>query len=225
MLVVKLFPVLVGDGGLAVAQGEGGDAGGVGVTAHVAVGDADGNPHRATVGIDGVAGFCHGRRVAFGHDFHVPNLVGIADAKRLAVRAVAVFLHQIGHHFDGFAGCFASLQGDKHEAAVVDDACRVDEFLATAEGGLAEGHLVLVDVAHNLVSVRRLRHAATRCVSATVVAHAHAARRPVGGGGEVEFAVADVRVGAVADHRGAVGTGAFGNQEVGASLRRVEGGE
>ena len=93
LLVIKLFPVLVGDGFLAVAQGEGGDAGCVGVTAHIAVGDADGHPHRATVGIDGVAGLGHLRRVALRHDFHVPHLVGVADGERLAVATVAVFFH------------------------------------------------------------------------------------------------------------------------------------
>ena len=83
--------------------------------------------------------------------------------------------------------------------------------------------MVLVDIAHNLVSVRRLRHAATWRVGATVVAHAHAARRPVGGRGEVELAIADVRVGAIADEVGAVDAGAFGDQEVGAGLRFPEG--
>ena len=73
--------------------------------------------------------------------------------------------------------------------------------------------------------MRRLRHAPARCVGATVVANAHTACGPVGGWSEVEFAVADVRVGAIADHCGAVHAGSFGNQEVGAGLGHIKGGE
>ena len=82
---------------------------------------------------------------------------------------------------------------------------------------------MLVDVTHYLVGVWRLRHTATRCVGATVVADPHAARWPVGGRGEVELAITDVRVGAVADEIGAVHTGALGNQKVGAGLCHIEG--
>ena len=57
--IIKLLPVFVGDGSLAVTQGKGGDACGIGVTAHIAVGDADGDPHGTTVGVDGVAGLGH----------------------------------------------------------------------------------------------------------------------------------------------------------------------
>ena len=83
--------------------------------------------------------------------------------------------------------------------------------------------MVLVDIAHHLIGVRRLRNAATWRVGAAIVANAHAARRPVGGRGEVELTIAAVRVGAVADEVGAVDAGAFGDQEIGAGLRFPEG--
>ena len=50
----------------------------------------------------------------------------------------------------------------------------------------------------------RLGYTASGSISATVITYPHAARRPVGGGGEVEFAVTDVRVGAVTDEVGAI---------------------
>ena len=59
-------------------------------------------------------------------------------------------------------------------------------------------------------------------VGATVVAHTHAARRPVGGRSEVEFTITNMRVGAIADEVGSVDAGAFGDQEVGAGLRLAE---
>ena len=222
LFIVELLPVFVGDGGLAVAELEGGDACGVGVTAHIAVGDTDGHPHGATVGIDGVASLCHYRCVAFGHDLHIPHLVGVADAERLAVGAVAIFRHKVSHDLDGFTGRGAALKGDEHETAVVDDARRVDEFLTTAEGGLTQSDLIFVDVAHHLIGVWRLRHTAARSVSAAVVANAHAACGPVGGRGKVKLAVADVRVGAVADKVGAIDRCTFGDEEVGAGHRLAE---
>ena len=212
VFVVQFLPVFVGDGGLAVAQGKGGDACGVGVAAHIAVGDTDGHPNGAFLR-------------ALGHHLHIPHLIGVADGERLAIAAIAVFFHQIGHDLDGVTGRGAALEGDKHEATVVDDAVGVHQFFAAAEGGLAEGHLVLVDIAHHLVGVWRLRHAATWGIGAAVVAHAHTACRPVGGRCEVELAIADVRVGAVADEIGAVDAGAFGDEEVGAGLCRAEGGQ
>ena len=192
------------------------------MTAYIAVGDADGHPNGTTVGVDSVASLSHFRSVAFGHDFHVPHFVGIADAERLAVTSIAILLHQVGHHFDGFSGRLAALQSDEHEAAVVDDACRVHQLLATAKGGLTKGHLKFIDITHNLVSVRWLRHTATWRVGTTVVTNTHAALGPVGGRGEVQFAVADMRVGAITDEVGTIDAGTFGNQEVGACLRLAE---
>ena len=83
--------------------------------------------------------------------------------------------------------------------------------------------MLFIDIAHHLIGMRWLWNAASRGVGATVVAHAHAARRPVGGRGEVELAISDVRVGAIADEVGAVDAGAFGDQEIGAGLRFPEG--
>ena len=56
-------------------------------------------------------------------------------------------------------------------------------------------------------------------VGAAVVDGAHAAWSPVGGRGEVELAVSDVRVGSVGDEVGAVDGCAFGHEEVGTSMR------
>ena len=70
--------------------------------------------------------------------------------------------------------------------------------------------------------MRGLRHAASGRVGATVVTDPHAAGRPVGPRGEVQLAIADMGVGTIADEGGAVFTGAFGNQEVGACLCGVE---
>ena len=83
--------------------------------------------------------------------------------------------------------------------------------MTASKGGLADGHLELINITHYLIGVRWLWDAASRGVGATVVAYAHAAFGPVGGRGEVEFAVADVRVSAVADEVGTVNRCTFGN--------------
>ena len=136
LFIIEFLPVFVGDGGLPVAEFEGGDPGGVGVTADIAVGDAYRHPHGAPVGVDGVAGLRDLWRIALGHDLHVPDLIGVADAERLAVTAVAIFINQVGHHLDGFTCRSATFQGDEHQAAVIDDARGIHQFLAASEGGL-----------------------------------------------------------------------------------------
>ena len=83
--VVQFLPIFVGDGSLAITQGESSYPCSVGVPTHVSVGDADGYPHRATVSVDGITCASQFRRIAFRHDFHIPYLVGIADAERLTI--------------------------------------------------------------------------------------------------------------------------------------------
>ena len=136
--------------------GELGDAGLVGVAADVAVGDAAGHPH-GTVGVFvfqllGQVGF--DGALAFADEFEDPHLVGVGDGEALALAVVGVVAHEAGEDLDGLAGVLGALEGEVDERAVVDAALNLlGQLLAAAVGGLADGQLVLVHVAHDAVGV------------------------------------------------------------------------
>ena len=182
-------------------------AGLVGVAGDGLVGDADGDPDGALLG-------------ALADHLHDPDLVGVGDGEALAGGGVAVLVHQVGHDVDGLAGGPGALQGDVDERAVVDDAPAggVDELGQAAPGGLGDDELVLVHVAHHIISMCHFGDLAHVLAGIPVDDLAHGAGLVVGGGLVVEGAVEGVRVGGVGDHGGAVLGGLLAGYEVGAGV-------
>ena len=209
----ELVDVLEGDASLAFSgsQREGGNAGLVGVTADIAVGDATGHPHGAFVSL------------ALANHLEDPHLFGVADAERLALADVAVVGHQLAHALDGFAGGLGALQGDVNQAAVVDDALAFPEAFEAAVGRLADSQLVFVHVADHVIGMCHFGDLAAIHATVPVVDVAHGACRPVGGGIMIKFAIEHMAVGGIADHAGSIGRSAFGNQEVSAGIGLPEG--
>ena len=214
-----LVEFLAGDGGLAVAQREGGDARLVGVSADVAVGDAAGHPYGAVApAFDHLAlGVKH--LLALADELHNPGLLGINDGEGLALGGVAVGVHQLGNDLDGLAGVLGALQGNVNQGAVVDHPLALFQFLDAAVGGLADGQLPLVHVADNRVGVRHLRDLAEQLARVPLDDIHHRAGGIVLGRAVVKFTVKLVRVGGVGDEAGTVPAGAFRDNEVGAGHR------
>ena len=155
------------------------------------VGDAQGHPHGASLLYLAVAGGAH--------HLHDPGLVGVADGEGLTLGVVAILLRERGHHVDGLAGGLRALQGDVDERAVVEDARGVDHLLASAEGGLADGYLPLVDVANDVVGLLGLRYLAVVFIRVPVIHLQHLPLGVLGGrtmDQALEHAVAVSRVGA-----------------------------
>ena len=110
------------------------------------VGDAQSHPHNIL------------RTRTATHHLHDPRLVRVADREGLALRAVSVGLHETRHHLDSFAGGLGTLQAEIHQRTVVDNARGVHHLLATAEGSLTDAHLILIDVADDVVRHGSLRN-------------------------------------------------------------------
>ena len=136
---------------------------------------------------------------ALTYHFEYPHLVGVGYGEAFALGGVTVQLHEGGHDADGLAGGAAALQGQGDEAGVVDDTRGVVQFLASAEGGFGDGHLVLVDVAHHGISLFGLGYEAHEVVVVAVDDAAHVALGVACGGQVDEPAVHAVVVLVVSD--------------------------
>ena len=167
---------------LFIVQRELMDAGLVGMGRDAIVGDANSHPHSAL----------HAYTLAY--HLHNPYLARVGYGKRLATAVVAIFLHQVGHHLDGFAGRLAALQGDVDKAAIVDDAGGIYQLFAAAKGGFGDGELMLVHVANNVVGGACLGDFAQVLTSVPLVDRAHSALGVGTGGIVVELAKESVRV-------------------------------
>ena len=104
IIVIKSFPVLVGDGFLTVTQRKSRYSRRIGMPGDVTVRDTDGYPYGTSVGIDGITGlFVIYRSISFACYLHIPYLVGIRNGECLSVAAITVLFHQVGHYLYRFA--------------------------------------------------------------------------------------------------------------------------
>ena len=120
------------------------------------------------------------------------------------------------------------MEGDGHEADVVDDAFGVGQLFAPAEGGFGDGHLMFVDVAHDGVGEGCFGYFTMVHVGVAVDDAAHGAGGVMGGGQIEKPAEHAVIVLVVGDECRAVGGGFLAYQETGAGLGgggEAEGGE
>ena len=130
--------------------------------------------------------------------------------------------HKARHHADGFASGLGALQAERHERHIVDTAHRIlrPEFFAAAESCFGDGQLVLIDVAHHIISVGCLGDFAEGFVGVAVYDFAHRTGRVLARGIVEQAAVHAVRVGAVSDETLSVLRGFLAYQQIGASRRR-----
>ena len=133
---------------------EGGDTTLIGMGTDALVGNAQCHPHHTWCFV----GMILRARCSRSHHLHDPCLVGIADREGLAFRIITVFLHQGCHHKDGLPSSLGSLESKVHQTPIVDDACGIYHLLTTAEGGLTDRYLKLVDITDNIISNRCLRN-------------------------------------------------------------------
>ncbi len=182
-----------------------GDARLVGVCRNAVVGNATRNPNCTFV--------AH----AFANHFQNPNLLRIGYRKRFSAAAVTVLRHKVGHRANGFARIFRSLQGDVNQATVVYQSRGVDQLLATAVSGLANGQLMFVHVAHYVVGLRGFGNLAKIFSCVPIVHWTHGAFGVRGSRVVVERAKQRIRVGRVGYHGRAVDGCVFAHQKICAS--------
>ena len=187
-----------------VVEGELMDAAVVGMGGDAVVGHAHGHP-------DGSA-----HAGAFAYHLHNPHFVGIGDGEGLTAAVIAVFLHQLGHDLDGLAGVARALEGEVDEAAIVDDAQRVNQLGASAEGGLADGQLEFVHVADDAVRLAGLFNLAQVLACVPLVDVNHRPLRIDPGGIVVQLAEQPVGVGRIRHDGGAVRRSVLAHNQVGA---------
>ena len=152
------------------------------------------------------------------HQFQQPRLVGVAHAETLAGAAVTIFLHQARHHLNGLARCLRPLQPQVHEAAIVNDAIVIEQFVTALKGGLPYAHLPLVDVACHQIGNRSLRYLAVIHACVAVINLAHGASWVGAGLIPVHSVKRAPRVNAVGAHHTAVGTRILAHHNVGAGI-------
>ena len=117
---------------VGVAEVEGTDARDVGRDSDLIVGDAHGSPDAAhTLG-------------TLAKDFEDPGLVLVGNGEALAAVAIAIFLDQLTHEAYRFASRGATLECDACQLFDHEHASLVLQGIASRNGGLAHGQLLLV---------------------------------------------------------------------------------
>jgi len=100
---------------------EGGDAGLVGMSRDVAVGNTNGYPNSSLIGIVGFLCFLVNLQVSpLSNHFKNPYLIFISHRERFPLAVVPVLLHQLCHNLDGFTSALGTLQGNVHQRSIVD---------------------------------------------------------------------------------------------------------
>ena len=120
------------------------NAGLISVSRDTIVGNANGNPHGAFL------------LAALTNHLEYPNFVRVTHRERLALAAVTILSHKVGHDLKGLAGSRCALQGDVDETTIVDSASCVFTLMASAPSRLSDCHLVLIDIAYHFVGVSHL---------------------------------------------------------------------
>ena len=90
---------------------------------------------------------------ALAEDFHLPHLAAVGNGDALAAVAIAILLHQRADEVDGFARRSAAHQCHTLQLFDGEHAFLVDQRVGAAEGGLADGQLVLVEAGIGCVEV------------------------------------------------------------------------
>ena len=140
---------------------ESGDTALVGVCTDGIIGNADSHPY----------GTCTARSLAY--HFHNPGLIGVADGESLTLRVVTILGYERSHHIDGFTGRLGTLQTQIHQRTIVNHSGGIHQFLATSESGLADAHLIFIDVANHVVGGRSFGYLAMTNVCVVVDNLAH----------------------------------------------------
>ena len=86
------------------------------------------------------------------HHLHNPRLIGVADGESFACRIIAVGINQRGHYANSLASSFAALQGQINQRTVINQSGCISHFFASTVGGFANAHLILINIANNVVS-------------------------------------------------------------------------
>ena len=195
---------------LGVIQGKLAYAGEIGMGTDAVVGDAYGYPHCAF----------HARPLA--DNLENPGLVLVAHGNRLARAAVAVLLQEVGHDDDGLTCRCGTLQSQIHHREIVEQTFGILQLQAAVKGGFHDAHLLLINMADDVIGVFHLRNIASHGPTAPladgnflafVVFAARSARQ---GAGEA------IAITVISANHGAVNRRRLANNEVGACPRRCD---
>ena len=137
---------------LRIIEVELADAGDVGADGNLVVRDALGCPHAADL------------LRTFAKDFEYPDFILVGYGEAFTAVAVAVLLDEAAHEPDGLPGCRTALQCDTLKLFDEEESLGVLQRVATADGSLAHGQLLLVEAGvsrvEESVGVPRLRNRA-----------------------------------------------------------------
>ena len=200
---------------LRIVQRELGDAGLIGMSRHISVGNAAGDPDDSFADVLSLPYFA-----SLADQLHDPGLLGICDRERFAAGVVAVLVGQIDDDANRLACGASPLQRDIDQRSVVHHARRVGQLAASAKRTFGNDELVFVHVAHRGVGLFRLRDHPQPATRIPFVDGKHGPRfiGPARGTVLIEGSVELVRIGCIGHHYAAIGRGSARNDEIGAGI-------
>ncbi len=154
----------------------------------------------------------------FADHFHHPHLVLVGDGEGLATGSISVFVDKVCHYIESFTGRTGAFERHIDKTAVIHHGVSggVRKFVASAPCGLADGHLMLVHVAHHIIGAFHLRNGTEGLVGVPFADFTHGTFGMDGSRRMMQISVKIVGVGRVGHHYGPVGGCAFGCDKVGA---------
>ena len=172
---------------------------------------------------DGVVGNAHSHPHStfvlwsLAYHLHNPRLVRVAYRKGLALRIVTILSNERCHHVNSLASCLRALKSDVDERAIIENALGVNKFLAPAERCLSDGHLPLVDVSNDIISLWSLGNLAMINIGVPVVNLAHLTLSMLASRVMAKTLEHSVVIGIICANDGTIGTCSFCHDEVCAS--------
>ena len=85
--------------------------------------------------------------------FKNPHLIGVGNGETLTVGTISVLFHQLAHYLDGLARIAGTLQGNVHQASVIEQTGGVFQFFPTPKCGFVNGKLELVHQSDDTVGL------------------------------------------------------------------------
>ena len=162
---------------------------------------------------------------AFAYHLHNPNFIGVGDGEALTRTVITIFLHQVCHHFDGLTGCAAALQTQIYQTAIVYQSCRVYQFGTSAKRRFCDSHLILIDVADDIISLCGLRYLPQELVCVPVTNIHHLSRRMFTCRIVTQMTEHAIRIGRISDQHRTVGRSSLAHDKVRAGKRFHRGGQ
>ena len=123
-----------------------------------------------------------------------PCFIGIGNRKRFSTTIISIFFYKSGHYLYSFACGFRPFKCKLHQRAIIDNACRIDQFGTTTPCRFHNSKLMFVHIAHHGVGMFYLFYFSQWFIRIPLYNRTHRAFWPIGSRRRSQSSVQSMRV-------------------------------